>query len=282
MPVTTSRYINLFTDFGFKKIFGEEPNKDLLIDFLNEVLGERERIADLTYLKSERLGRHDRERKAVYDLYCINERGERFIVEVQRVKQQFFKDRSVYYASFAIQEQATQGKNWQYELKGVYTIALLDFTFDDRQRDKYEHRVKLMDVATREVFYPKLTFIYIEIPKFEKELAELRTNYEKWLYAFKNLHRLREMPSELEAGVFTRLFELAEIARLEDKDRDVYEESLKDYWDMTGAINTAKAEAKTEVAVSIAKKALREGLPLDLIQRLTGLSAEEIEALKEE
>ena len=86
MAGTTDRYINLFTDFGFKKLFGEEPNKDLLISFLNSLLEGKELIADLTYLKSERLGKNEGERKAVYDLYCSNEKGEKFIVEIQRVK----------------------------------------------------------------------------------------------------------------------------------------------------------------------------------------------------
>lgn len=125
------RYINLFTDYGFKKVFGEEPNKDLLIAFLNELLGKRDRVRDLTYLNSEHLGRTARERSAVFDLYCTNEQGEKFIVEIQRVNQKFFKDRSVYYSTFAVQEQAAKGRDWKYELKSVYTIGILDFCFED-------------------------------------------------------------------------------------------------------------------------------------------------------
>ena len=95
------RYVNPFTDFGFKKLFGEEPNKDLLLDFLNAVLEKQEgRIVNLTYLKNEHLGRSQLDRKAIFDLYCENDKGEKFIVEMQKSKQKFFKDRSVYYATF--------------------------------------------------------------------------------------------------------------------------------------------------------------------------------------
>ena len=92
-----SRYINPFTDFGFKKLFGQEVNKDLLIDFLNELLPhEQGSIQELTYLNNSQLGRNDEERLAIFDLYCKNERGETFIVELQQARQQFFKDRALF------------------------------------------------------------------------------------------------------------------------------------------------------------------------------------------
>ncbi len=77
------KYINPFTDFGFKKLFGEEANKDLLIDFLNALLAEKEHIKDITYLKNEHLGRTESDRKAIFDLYCETESGDKFIVEMQ-------------------------------------------------------------------------------------------------------------------------------------------------------------------------------------------------------
>lgn len=235
MTRTVERYINLFTDFGFKKLFGEEPNKDLLMSFLNELLGDQEEIKDIRYLNNEKLGKHDGERKAVYDLYCSNDQGEKFIVEIQRVKQEFFKDRSVYYSTFAIQDQATKGKDWKYELKGVYTIAILDFSFDPLDQAKFEHRIKLMDVQTHQIFYNKLTFIYLEIPKFQKEIHELDNDYEK-------------------------LFELAEIANMNEKDRSVYQESLKDYWDLKSAMNTYYKDGKEEGLEEGLEKGRKEGL----------------------
>ena len=78
------RYINPYTDFGFKKLFGTELNKDLLVSFLNALLQGREKIRDITYLNSEHLGVQEADRRAVFDVYCENERGEKFLVEMQK------------------------------------------------------------------------------------------------------------------------------------------------------------------------------------------------------
>ena len=103
------RYVNFYTDFAFKKLFGTEINKELLISFLNALLHGREKIEDITYLNAEHLGTQEYDRRAVFDVYCKNEKGEHFIVEMQKGEQQFFKDRSIYYSTFAIREQAPRG-----------------------------------------------------------------------------------------------------------------------------------------------------------------------------
>jgi predicted transposase/invertase (TIGR01784 family) len=276
------RYINLFTDYGFKKVFGEEPNKDLLIAFLNELLDDKEQIKDLTYLNGERLGKTARERNAVFDLYCTNEQGEKFIVEIQRVKQKFFKDRSVYYSTFAVQEQAAKGKDWKYELKSVYTIGILDFCFEDGNQDKLHHQVKLMEEETKQVFYDKLTFIYLEIPKFKKTREQLNSDYDRWLYAFKNLHRLKDHPKELEAGIFKRLIEIAELAKFDPQEQQNYQESLKDYWDLKSSMDTYYEEGKAAREREIVRNGLKQGLDIQLITTLTGLSKDAIEQIRDE
>lgn len=237
------RYINPFTDFGFKKLFGEEPNKDLLLDFLNALLkDEQGRITNLTYLKDERLDQ-DLNRKAIFDLYCINERGERFIVELQKTKQNFFKDRTVYYSTFPIREQAEKG-DWNYRLRAVYTISILDFIFekDSTKLDKCRHDVMLMEKETCQVFYDKLTYIYLEMPKFKKTVDDLESRFEKWLYVIRNLNRLDGVPERLREGIFEKFFELAEISKFNQKELQSYEDSLKHYRDLKNSLDTAKEE----------------------------------------
>ncbi|MBF6654728.1 hypothetical protein C3B48_03465, partial [Flavobacterium columnare] len=95
-----AKYINPFTDFGFKKIFGEEASKNLLIDFLNALLPEYDQIKELSFKNTEQLGQTDLDRKAIYDIYCENEKGEKFIVELQKAKQNYFKERTIYYSTF--------------------------------------------------------------------------------------------------------------------------------------------------------------------------------------
>ena len=164
----TDRYVNPYTDFGFKKLFGTEMNKELLISFINSLLSDKEQIRDLTYLNTENLGISEADRKAVFDVYCETDSGEKILVEMQLGQQLFFKERSLYYASFPIQQQGKRG-DWNYQLKAVYVIAILNFVFDHIHDGYFHHEVQLTDNKTREVFYDKLTFIYLEMPKFNKK-----------------------------------------------------------------------------------------------------------------
>lgn len=278
MTEFAEKYINPFTDYGFKKLFGEEPNKDLLLDFLNELLkDEQGKIKDLAYLKTEQLGTSDVDRKAICDLYCENEKGEKFIVELQKSKQNFFKDRTVYYSTFPIREQAKRA-DWDYELKAVYTIAILDFVFDSDKEEpnKFRYDVKLSDIDTNEVFYDKLTFIYLEMPKFNKTIDELNSRFEKWLFVLRNLNRLDRVPDKLKEQIFEKLFETAEIARFTPEQVRSYEDSLKYYRDMKNSLDTAREER----AIDIARKLLKSGVGLDIIANSTGLSLNQIEKLK--
>jgi predicted transposase/invertase (TIGR01784 family) len=270
------KYINPFTDFGFKKLFGTEFNKELLIDFLNQVLGDREQIRDLTYLNTENQGKTEKDRKAVFDLYCENQKGEKFIIEVQNVSQLYFKDRSIYYATFPLQEQAPKGREWDYYLKAVYTIGILNFTFPDKSgEERYLREVQLLDKQTFEVFYDKLTFIYLEMPRFKKREEELVTHFDKWLYVLKNLPKLQARPQKLQEKVFEKLFAEAELAKLTPDEMKTYEESLKVYRDNYSVIETAKYDAKIEIA----RELKRNGVSVDLIAKSTGLTKEQIEKL---
>lgn len=272
------KYINPFTDFGFKKLFGSEPNKDLLIDFLNQVLPGKHRVKDLTYARTEQLGNTDADRKAIFDLYCVGENGERFIVEMQKAKQNFFKDRGVYYSSFPIQEQAKKG-DWNYQLAAVYLVGILDFTFsEDEAEREVRHEVQLKDQKCR-VFYDKLTYIYLEMPNFSKAESDLETNFDKWMYVLQQLPYLQNRPPALQDRVFQKLFEAAEIAKFTPDEKNKYEESLKYYRDLKNVVDTSFDEGKAERSVEIARQMKSEGEPVEKIIRFTGLSREEIENL---
>lgn len=278
MSEVREKYINPFTDFGFKRLFGEEPNKDLLLDFLNELLKEQQgKIVDLTYLKTEQLGKTELDRKAIFDLYCENEKGERFIVEMQKSKQNFFKDRSVYYATFPIQEQA-KTSDWNYELKAVYTIGILDFIFDSDKSEpkKYRYDVKLQETETNKTFYDKLTFIYFEMPKFNKSIDQLETRFDKWLYVLKNLNKLDRLPEKLKEEVFEKVFEVSEISKFTREEYISYEDSLKYYRDLKNSLDTAKDEKAIEIALN----SVKEGIDIKIISKITGLTIDQIEKLK--
>ena len=284
----TERYINPHTDFGFKRLFGSEFNKELLISFLNAIFAGKQEIKDVTYMNTEQLGERIESRRAIFDVYCDTESGEKFIVEMQNVYQEFFKDRTIYYSTFPIREQAKKGE-WDFHLNGVYTVGLLNFIFEDKgeDADRMQHEVKLMDVDTKKVFYDKLTYLYLEIPKFNKTETELVTMYDKWMFVLKNLSRLLERPAALQERVFTRLFEQAEIAKFNAQELKAYEESMNAYRDIVNAINT---EGKIKFAegmekgmekrnIEIAKSMLGNGESIDKIMLYTGLPKEDIERL---
>jgi len=283
------KYLNPFTDFGFKKLFGSEPNKDLLIDFLNQLLPPQHQIQDLTYVRNEMLGDTALDRGAVFDIYCVSPSGERFIVEMQKAKQLYFKDRSVFYATWPIRERAQRGDGWDFKLAAVYLVGILDFVFvEDKDDTEVCHRVQLKDQVNR-VFYDKLMLIYLEMPKFRKTEAELETTFDKWLYVLKHLPRLTDRPAKLQERVFSRLLEAAEIGKFNREELEQYENSLKHYRDMKNVIDTAaiegeakgKLEGRNEKAIEAARKALEKNLPLTDIAELTGLSEEEIAALRQ-
>ena len=291
------RYISLLTDFGFKRIFGTKPNKDLLINFLNSLFEGFQVIKDVKYLNSEHVGDVYAERKAIFDVYCENENGEKFIVEMQNAYQKYFKDRSLFYSTFPIREQAPKGADWNFKLDHVYTVALLNFDLSEEAFDKDDinHDVGLLDKKTHKVFNDKLSFKYVEIAKFDKTEDELVTLYDKWLYVLKNLSRLDERPAALKEKVFTKLFKEAEIAKFTPTELKEYEDSLKAYRDVKNSIDTAlekgreegrekgreegREEGKNLKAIQIAKKMLDAGMDIDTIINMTDLSKSEIEKL---
>jgi len=198
-------------------------------------------------MKSEKLGSLDKDRRAIFDLYCENERGEKFIVEIQRAKQKFFKERTLFYSTFPIREQAEKG-DWDYNLKAVYTISILDFIFDENKKDKDKilYKVKFSEVETKEIWYEKLTYIYLEMPKFKKTEDELETKFDKWLYVLRNLPNLQNRPAKLQEKIFSKLFEQAEVANFTQEQLESYEESIKVYRDYVNTLETAREEARAE------------------------------------
>jgi predicted transposase/invertase (TIGR01784 family) len=284
-----AKYVNPFTDFGFKKIFGEEASKPLLIDFLNALLPLANKIIDLNFKNTEQLGQTEADRKAIYDIYCENENGEKFIVELQKAKQNYFKERTIYYSTFPIREQAEKGE-WNYNLKAVYCVGILDFTFDDYENEPEKsevvHTIKLKNQHGK-TFYDKLTYIYLEMPNFKQAEAELKTRLDKWLYFIKHLEDFQTIPTIFADEVFTQAFEKAELAKYGQDELEKYEMNLKIYRDYKNTVDTAfdegkiegKIEGRIEGKIEVAKKMKLKGLSSSDISDLTGLSESEIDKL---
>ena len=285
MRQSEERYISLLTDFGFKRIFGTDPNKELLVNFLNSLFDGEEVIKDVKYLNSENVGDVYTERKAIFDVYCENEKGEKFIVEMQNAYQTYFKDRSLFYSTFPIREQAPKGSDWNFCLKKVYVVALLNYRMSDEAFDSSDtiHTIALMDTKTNKVFNAKLMFKYVEVGRFDKTDDELISLSDKWMYVLKNLSRLDNRPSSLREKIFTKLFDAAAIARFTPMELREYEDSLKAYRDIKNSLDTAKeegrAEGRAEGIAMVVKNMHAKGMDIDDIASITGLNKDEVESL---
>jgi predicted transposase/invertase (TIGR01784 family) len=284
------KYFNPYTDFGFKKLFGEEANKDLLMDFLNQLLPPQHQIVSLTLNNGEQLPPIKKRRRAVFDIYCISSSGEHFVVVMQKAMVNFFKDRSLFYATFPIQRQSQVGK-WDYRLDSVYLIAILDFEYDEQEeRRKFLREVQLKD-QDGDLFYDKLHFKFVQMPLFDKQADELETHFDKWIYFLKHLNDLDEIPAILREPIFEKAFHTAEVGKLSADELMDYQMSQIDYWDMTAAIDSAEKNGlekglqigreegrnatQMEIVLRMAEKGMAApaiadllGLPIDLIQAI--------------
>jgi predicted transposase/invertase (TIGR01784 family) len=238
------RFIDPLTDFGFKRLLGSEPNKDLLIAFLNELFKGCKVIKDLVYNPQEEGGPAKHYRKSIFDLTCTGANGETFIIEVQRADQKFFTDRALFYIASKLHEQGPKGnRHWDFELKEVYFVGLMDFNFDKTVPGKYFHWVRLAEEETGEVFYNKLGFIFLELPNFSLEEQEIKTDLERWMYVLRNMGKMEKIPVFLHKKIFQKLFKIAEVANLKKEEYMLYEKDLLDKWTAYSVLKTAEQRA---------------------------------------
>jgi predicted transposase/invertase (TIGR01784 family) len=288
------KFINPFTDVGFKRIFGQEFSKPILLTFLNSLLVGERRIVDLKYLDKEKIGLSDGDRSLIYDILCKTDSDEYIIVEMQNKSQPFFKNRAIYYMSRSIVEQGEQGSEWEYDIKAVYMIALLNFKLRDIPQT-FRTDVALMDMKTLEPFSDKERMIFLQLPYFTKELDECADIFEKIIYVLKHMEILKRMPFLAQDAVFKRLSEIAEVAALSKEERREYDESLRHYRDTIAVMHgqylegeskglakglaQGRAEGRAEGTIAVAHNLKVMNLPIEDIMKATDLSAEEIERL---
>ena len=224
------KFINPFTDVGFKRIFGQEINKDLLIDFLNSLLDGERRVNDIRFLDKELLPAYAKDRSLIYDVYCTDDNGEQFIVEMQNREHVNFRERTLYYLSQAISRQGEKGVDWSFDLKAVYGVFFLNFNLAGLPR-KLRTDIVLCDRDTHEPFSDKMRYIFIELPSFVKAEGDCENDFERWIYVLKNMETLQRLPFKARKAVFEKLEEIVDIASMSKEDRLKYDESIKVYRD---------------------------------------------------
>ncbi|WP_300597586.1 Rpn family recombination-promoting nuclease/putative transposase [Niabella sp.] len=265
--VPLGRYIDPLTDFGFKRIFASESHKDLLIAFLNALFQGRKKICAMVYNPQENNGPARHHRKTIFDLTCTGPDGETFIIEVQRAGQKFFTDRALFYTACRLQEQGPKGnKHWDFELKEVFFVGIMDFNFDHTSPGKYLHYVRPTEEETGNIFYNKLGLIFLELPNFNLRENDLNTDLKRWLYVLRNMAKLEKIPVNLHKATFQKLFKLAEVSNLKKEEYMLYQKDVLDKWTEYSVLKTAeekgiaegevlgKAKGKAEVVANLITK----------------------------
>ena len=269
------KFINPFTDWGFKHIFGQEINKDCLIKFLNDLLYGERHITDLRFKDKEQLAETRDQKGMIYDIYCTTDTGEEIIVEMQNEYQYNFVNRSIYYTARSIISQAKRGTEWRYDMRPVYTVCLMNFGVHENMPRKFRTDVVLTDKETGDIVSGNMRIIYLMLPLFDKKSeAECETDFDCWIYILKNMDILDRMPFTARNAVFKRLAEIANVEHLHYEEREKYEESLKVLRDAYNIQMTAIEEGLAEGFEKGMKEGMKEGMAKGMAEGLTKGMAE--------
>lgn len=285
------KYADLLNDDVFKLVFGQESSKDVMIEFLNQVIADRT-IVDLEFIDKEM---HPVERDlkgSVYDMFCRTDDGSRIIVEVQRRKQPFYPERAIYYSTFQIQRQVEAGAEY-YDFLPVYVVNIMNFTMDENADSSEVKSVyRLYEETTHSLLTDRVTFIFLELEKFKKTIDELDGNVLEGMYfCFKNMPILAERPEILRHKVFEKIFEVTELLNMDKVTRSkvlgnmTTERDLRNQ--MRYATETAIAEGlaqgmaqgKAEGRAEIIRMMGAKGMTATEISKIVEIDVAEIEEL---
>ena len=250
-----AQFINPFSDWGFKHIFGREISKDLLICFLNDLFAGEFVIKSLAFGNKEQIGLSKDSREVIFDIYCTTDEGKEIIVEMQNRGQEHFIDRALYYTSRVIVNQGIKGE-WDYDIRPVYTICFMNFIDPLLPFGKFRTDMILADKDNGKMVSDKIRMVYLMLPFFEKTETECETDFERWIFVLKNMNTFERMPFLAKNAVFKKLAEISDLRTLSKKDMDKYEDSIRI---MRDAYATYKYAIKTGLEDG-RKQGLEEGM----------------------
>lgn len=280
------RYIDILTNGGFKALFGDLENKDVVMSIINVLLPEHRRVVDIEYLPTEYQGPLiDRSKEFRYDFMCKDESGTVFIVEMQKyIDSNWFK-RCVSYASRAYNRQNLKGEN--YDIPPVYLIGLMnvDVWHPDKEfwKSRYISEYTFREKDCHDLLDETIVIIFAEMANFHKRAEECESDIDKMLYLLKNIGRMMNQPEWLQHEVYTRIFQACEIAQFNENKRIIYEQEMYDEDRRMSELITAKKMGYQEgieaEKLESAKNFKELGVAIDIIVKATGLSIETIESL---
>lgn len=305
------KYADLLDDLAFKLVFGQESTKNVMIEFLNQVITDR-KIVDVEFADKE-IHPNIRDRKtSIYDLLCMTDDGSRIIVELQKRKQDSYAERMLYYSMHQILKQVESGAS-SFDFCPIYVISILNFTLDQNDSIADVKTVyRLLEETHNTLLTDRLTYIFIELPKFKKSAEELTGDVLEGMYfCLKNMSQLQERPIALTHGIFDKIFGISELLVMDEDTRDKIIENMTTERDLKNQLDYARkvaiaeglaegkaqgmaqgmaqglaegkaqgmAQGMAQEKLQIAKNMLAMGLDTETISKATGLSVDEIDNL---
>ena len=291
-------FVNLRSDVGFKAVFADRNNKDILIGVLNQILPPEARIEDIKEY-SDREQRRDVPygKKTVLDLVCVDKDDRTFVVEMQASEEDFFFERCVYYASGLYHLELSDGVRYK-GLRPVYVVSFLNYRLrhDDESLWDTDHFIshwRFTEKRTGMVADQTISVIFVEMTLFTKTLEECVTEFDRLFYIFKNSEGFQRIPEWIEeaGGISRRLAEACEVAAFDKEKKLKYEIDKMNEWDILAQREFAERkgleeglqkglqegreegleQGREETRLSIARKLFEAGTPVDVIVNCTGV-----------
>ena len=234
------------TDIIFKKIFGQEEHKHLLIELLNSLLelDDAHRIVDLEYLSPEQLPQRRDLKLSILDVKCLDVRGVRYVIEMQVIEVEGFQKRVVYNACKAYASQLGAGEDYP-KLNDVIALTVCDFVLWPAQKEAGSYRVPMLsrwhmqEQHGGERGFPEVQYVFLELPKYEGKKRP-KTTVEKWAYFFREAPSLDRVPEELAEGPYAQALEVARRANLSEEEETEYEREKMAEQDFRGGLSLAE------------------------------------------
>jgi predicted transposase/invertase (TIGR01784 family) len=273
------RFSPLFTDWAFKRVFGSEGGEPLLMALLNDFLSRVLpcKITSIKYLPTEVLGATPTSKKVIFDVFCEDENGNKYLIEMQKHKIGNAGDRLRLYMA-RIKSESVKAGSKSYKLPSAFFIGFLNYKRNESEF--YFTEECWFNLQTKEIANKKDFHVFVELPKFGKQASECSSFRDKIIFLFKNLHVIDERPENFKERLFDRIFDMLEISKLEREDLMAYWDGFEDIDEEQLAIDCAVEEAKLESIEQTTQTMLAEGLDPALVARITKLLEQQIMAMR--
>jgi predicted transposase/invertase (TIGR01784 family) len=274
-------FADVKNDIAFRKIFGNDNRKETLISFLNAILAfnGKQKIVEVKIMNPYQLPKLRGGKVSIIDVKATDQAGRHYIVEMQVGELDGFAKRVLFYFSKSYSEQIKRGDFYR-QLKPVIFIGILDYAFSDNP--KYISRHRILDVETHEHLLQDVEFNFVELPKFNKELNELETLTEKWIYFIKNAENLDVIPENVDDEGLKSAYQEANKHTWTPEELEAYDYAFMREEDERAKLDQAEKKGKTQEKIDIARKLITLALDNSSISQATDLTVEQIEALRNE